>query len=1263
MRYLSVVLQPARLLRVLAVALGVVLAGTAVAQAATLNVVFDDTSPGASTGSAPFDALPGAGNDIAANDHVVRTHDTITYHWGLSANGGRSPDTTVTQTLPAGMAWTGLPAYCGRGTPDSSLSADRRTIVCNTGTQGSSAVDLYPTAILTGDLQNGDTLTTAIEVSSSDPGTATARSGQVTDTVSATARVNLQKRGFFTTQAKIGGVTGVTFSYSLSLVVENAGGKGLRGAETIVQPITLTDDLGQFLPDAQFVGFTDPSGGANIPWGRFASGRTAENSVPDSGTWAGVQAGGPGNPVAITVTGADLRGNTVPRRSASGARLPASDLFLATKIITFFVPSTSIPAGPNDFQNEVRDFDPNSLSGQSNYGAGLEPLPDNLVRQQYTKPVGPGGWAKYYTDDSTTNGLLAGASGPNGGDGLLFRGQTFQASHDWDARNAELRDYHDVVLCDNFDNSSVRLSTDMPASAGGAPGPAWLKVPATQAANWVIEYATGGTRGATAAEWYAADGPQSTTCEDADAGPGGWVSDPATLPGGIDAATKVRARSVAPIDPVDTGYMGMVVNYEVRSTDYYSGDPVVPGRKVANFMRFGEDPENDGSRTWPANTYRVETNSNTQGMVATVAGGIVRVDKETTPLGKTTALSGEVVDYTVQPSASAFIPSGSTADPFTMRDVRVVDTIPDQMTYVAGSASQTPESVVVNPDGTTTVTWALGDVHVNGVLAAITYRAKVKLTAPNGAQEVNTVVISSPDDASPQIARTNTYTIAVDKVFGIQVVKSTSTPWTEPLDDIVFDLEYVNNAADTVTSLDMIDVLPYDGDDRGAEDSAFHGTARVKSITATAGDAVLYSSRTPAQVSSNPKDASNDLATGATRWCDQAQLGSAGCPATAADATAVRVRRTGSIASGDGGTARLVLATEGNESGDQYVNDAGLAAGGVSLPAFALPVEVQVVASNLGDYVWDDADKDGVQDPGEQGVAGVTVTLRGTDKDGNAVQRSVRTDAAGHYTFASATGGFTLRSGDYALTFTEPDGYGFTALRSGSDARADSDADTASGGTGAIRIASPIPGQADQQDVTYDAGIVRLPEPPAQEPPRTPEEPPATPPTTTPPTTTPTPPPAVAPKPARASGRARRAPQPKLTLKKTSNVTRVSPGELVRYTLTARNTGRGAATHVALCDDLPDHLTLVSRQAALARTRTKLSRGELCWTIGTLKPGQTLVRTFAVRVDGDAPSGAIVNRATLDRTRAKGTDASAKRTVTVGAGGTKPAFSSGGVTG
>lgn len=76
----------------------------------------------------------------------------------------------------------------------------------------------------------------------------------------------------------------------------------------------------------------------------------------------------------------------------------------------------------------------------------------------------------------------------------------------------------------------------------------------------------------------------------------------------------------------------------------------------------------------------------------------------------------------------------------------------------------------------------------------------------------------------------------------------------------------------------------------------------------------------------------------------------------------------------------------------------------------------ELVPASLSGFVFQDANNSGSKDPGDQGVANVTVTLAGTDDKG-AVNRTTVTASDGSYQFGN------LRPGNYTITETEPAGY------------------------------------------------------------------------------------------------------------------------------------------------------------------------------------------------------------------------------------------------
>lgn len=100
---------------------------------------------------------------------------------------------------------------------------------------------------------------------------------------------------------------------------------------------------------------------------------------------------------------------------------------------------------------------------------------------------------------------------------------------------------------------------------------------------------------------------------------------------------------------------------------------------------------------------------------------------------------------------------------------------------------------------------------------------------------------------------------------------------------------------------------------------------------------------------------------------------------------------------------------------------------------------IGLVVASIGDKVWFDSNHDGIQDPSEEGMTGMIVTLY--DDSGNIakdifgnITEPVITNDNGEYIFEN------LHSGNYIVGFTTPNGFTFTFKNNAIGGNSDSDA-------------------------------------------------------------------------------------------------------------------------------------------------------------------------------------------------------------------------------
>lgn len=159
-------------------------------------------------------------------------------------------------------------------------------------------------------------------------------------------------------------------------------------------------------------------------------------------------------------------------------------------------------------------------------------------------------------------------------------------------------------------------------------------------------------------------------------------------------------------------------------------------------------------------------------------------------------------------------------------------------------------------------------------------------------------------------------------------------------------------------------------------------------------------------------------------------------------------------------TLRIVTKVNGSKLGE-LVNTGFANVNGVELSTNEVKIEVLPSLSGL---VWNDTNKDGVQDEVEEKVSGIKVSLY--DKDGNKVGETTTGDDGAYKFDGLSAGKYTVKAG---IDYTK---YEITGKNKGTDDTKDSDADAAVADNQAVISDIEVP--ADKNVEHMDIGIVEI---------------------------------------------------------------------------------------------------------------------------------------------------------------------------------------------
>lgn len=296
----------------------------------------------------------------------------------------------------------------------------------------------------------------------------------------------------------------------------------------------------------------------------------------------------------------------------------------------------------------------------------------------------------------------------------------------------------------------------------------------------------------------------------------------------------------------------------------------------------------------------------------------------------------------------------NAAGPSDATGLVISDTLPAGVTFVSGTINGQPATINGN-----VVTFNAGTLAAG---ASVSATLTVTVSAGATGALTNTATVTAAENETNTANNTDTAVTTLVPDVDLTVQKAVSLTDAQVGTELTYTITVTNSGTSTATSVTATDTLP----------------AGVTFVSGTGPSGAL-------------------TANGQTVNVD-----------------------VGSLAAGASETFTILASINNNASGD-LVNNVSVATPLTETDATNNTAQatttVDPVLSTISGVSYVDSNNNGVQDAGEQGIAGVTLTLTGTDLQGGTINRTVTTDNDGAYLFDQ------LPAGTYAITQTQPTQY------------------------------------------------------------------------------------------------------------------------------------------------------------------------------------------------------------------------------------------------
>ena len=438
-------------------------------------------------------------------------------------------------------------------------------------------------------------------------------------------------------------------------------------------------------------------------------------------------------------------------------------------------------------------------------------------------------------------------------------------------------------------------------------------------------------------------------------------------------------------------------------------------------------------------THNTSTFGNTVQAVGANLHGDIRAinssgdDKESYDLGK----NENIITYSVEPKLDK---NDYIDEQISNVTLKAEVTIPNGLTYVSGSSKQGEESysepeITKNSDGSTTLVWYIYNCTSGEDIVPITFEASINNKTENETKyEAKFVISEEIGEDGAKIGncfinfRTSTNTVTVVNLGSHRVYQETTTPIIENNGEITYKVIYQNNSEIATPDLQVLDILPFNGDGRG---TSYNGTYTLKDIKVTQNvnneivsndNLSLYTTTNLDAREISPKDES----IGVSEIWNKKEIGKE------INESATVIALKGEVQAGATVEIEITLKTANNSGGDSYYNVATAQVTKDAEVMTSAAIQSQVVARKINGMIWYDTNENGTKEDSESYAQGIEVELlnsdgtKAKDTSGNEIANQLTT-ANGEYEFINLT------RNDYIVRIVTDNKYKLTTANIGTN--------------------------------------------------------------------------------------------------------------------------------------------------------------------------------------------------------------------------------------